>query len=110
MSLHESARWIVAYDISDARRGVKVHRLLKQRGVPLQYSVFVVEDSLAGMQALMREIGRLIAPHTDDVRAYRWPAQPEIHQLGPGMLPEDLLFSAHPVSAPVRYRRTKELT
>lgn len=110
MSLNETVRWIVSYDISDARRGVRVHRLMKQRGVPLQYSVFLVEASLAEMQALLRELSRLIAPHSDDVRAYRWPSRPELYQLGPGMLPDDLLFSALPPVNPTRIRRPRELT
>lgn len=99
MSLHESARWIVTYDITDRRRGGRVFRLLKGRGVPLQYSVFVVEATPAEMQRLMAQLKELIVLQADDVRAYRWPAQPECHLLGRGLLPDGVLLGADPVAA-----------
>ncbi len=111
MSLHEAARWIVTYDITEPKRGVRVHRLLKKRGIPLQYSVFLVEASSAQMHALMRELETLIAKQADDVRAYRLPANPQFDQLGPSMLPDDMLFTAHPApTIRILHRRPKELT
>lgn len=53
MSLHTPTRWILTYDITDPRRGVRVHRYMKSQGVPLQYSVFTVEASAAQMRQLM---------------------------------------------------------
>ena len=94
MSLHYPARWIVTYDIADSRRGVRVQRFMKAHGVPLQYSVFIVEASPARMQALMRELEALIAPAADDVRAYRWTTQAESHALGKPMLPDGVLIEA----------------
>jgi len=94
MSLHAPARWIVAYDITDDRRRLAVHRHLRRVGVPLQYSVFVVETSAAGMHRLMGELRDRIHLKQDDVRAYRWPARPECHQLGRSMLPEGILLDA----------------
>lgn len=95
MSLNAMARWIVTYDISDACRLVRVHRHLRRHGVPLQYSVFVVETSAAGMKRLLAEVRELIAWSHDDVRAYRWPAEPELHRFGcellaPGVLVGEL--------------------
>ncbi len=94
MSLHDPARWIVTYDIADSRRGVRVNRFMKAHGVPLHYSVFVVEASPARMQALMRELEALIAPTADDVRAYRWTTQVQAHALGKPMLPDGVLIEA----------------
>ena len=45
MADHTPVRWIVCYDITDARRGLAVHRCMKRHGLPLQYSVFLVEAS-----------------------------------------------------------------
>lgn len=91
MPLHAKARWTVTYDITDADRGVSVHRFLRRHGVPLQYSVFLVEASNARMKQLMAELKTLIAAHSDDVRAYRWPQDAECHQLGTPLLPDGVL-------------------
>jgi hypothetical protein len=47
MSLHEPTGWIVCYDIRQPKRLIRVHRHLKKWGVPLQYSVFLVQASAA---------------------------------------------------------------
>ena len=101
MSLHETARWIVTYDITCRKRGSAVHRFMKKQGVPVQYSVFLVEASSAEMHQLMLALEELIAVHADDVRAYRWPVQ--CHNLGRSMLPAGVLISSPP--APERKRR-----
>lgn len=95
MSLHAPARWIVTYDISDTRRLVRVHRHLRSHGIPLQYSVFVVETSASGMQHLLAEVRELIAWSHDDVRAYRWPTQPELVRIGCELLLPGSLVVGH---------------
>lgn len=96
MSLNAAARWIVTYDISDRKRGGAVHRYMKKQGVPLQYSVFMVEASSARIQKIMLELETLISVSKDDVRAYLWPARTECHQLGPSLLPAETLVIAEP--------------
>lgn len=91
MSLHEPARWIVTYDIAHPRRGQRMLKLLKKHGVPLQYSVFIVDASATAMHALMHEIRRLIRPSDDDVRAYRLPMGIEHYSLGGTRLPDGTL-------------------
>lgn len=92
MSLHEKTRWIVTYDIHEPHCGVRVHRLLKGWGLPLQYSVFVVPASAAELSQLLKALDALIDPATDDVRAYRWPEQAEVHLLGRPLLPDEVLL------------------
>lgn len=53
MSQHASAQWLVTYDIADPKRLGRLFRYLKKQGVPVQYSVFLVDASAAKM-----EIGR----------------------------------------------------
>lgn len=91
MSQHEVARWTLSYDIADRRRGAKVHRFMCRRGVPWQYSVFIIEASSVEMKRLLIDLRSLIAWHADDVRVYRWPATTECHQFGAAMLPRDTL-------------------
>jgi CRISPR-associated protein Cas2 len=88
MSLHETDHWIVTYDIREPRRGVRVHRHLKARGIPVQYSVFSLRLTMVQAQQLMRELEQLIDPRVDDVRAYRLPVRTQVEHMGREMLPE----------------------
>ena len=102
MSLHAPARWIVTYDIADPRRGGRVHRYMKSQGVPLQYSVFIVEASAAQMRQMMLALEDMIEPSADDVRAYRWAEHADSHQLGAAMLPEGVWIPDRPERRVVR--------
>lgn len=90
MADHTPVRWIVCYDISDARRGLAVHRHMKRHGLPLQYSVFLVEASPVRLRSLLLELEELISTALDDVRAYRWPERVDLVELGKTMLPGDV--------------------
>jgi CRISPR-associated protein Cas2 len=105
MSLHEITGWIVCYDISHRKRLVAVHRHLKKRGLPLQYSVFLVQASQAAMHRLMDELAALIDPRADDVRAYRYPLGAESHFLGRPILPDEVLITPRDTAPPTRIRR-----
>lgn len=98
MSLHDTVRWVVCYDIRDADRGMQVLRFMKSHGLPLQYSVFVVEASAARMRQLMGDMAALIVPSVDDVRAYRWPDHAENHELGCPRVPEGMVIGSAPGS------------
>ena len=107
MSLHEVTGWIVCYDISDARRLRAVHRHLRRKGLPLQYSVFLVQASAAAMHHIMEELAGLICEAADDVRAYRFPLGSECHMLGRSILPEDVVISPLDIPpTPTRVRRS----
>jgi len=90
MSQNQVASWLVTYDIADPRRLAKVFKKLKKEGVPLQYSVFAVEASAAGMAVLMAQLARLIHTKEDDIRAYRLPVNGWRATLGETILPEGL--------------------
>ena len=102
MSLHDTVRWVVCYDIRDTSRGLRVLRFMQSQGMPLQYSVFIVEASAARMHRLMIELEALIAPAIDDVRAYRWPEPAESHELGCPLVPEGLVIRTLEAAPPVR--------
>lgn len=105
MSLHEPVYWMVCYDIADKRRGQRVHKFFKRHGVPIQLSVYLVHATSAAMHELMRDVEPLIAKHQDDVRAYRIPVAAEVHHLGAGMLPPDVLIGM-PQPAPANETRS----
>ena len=91
MSQFKSSRWLVCYDISDKKRLGRVFRFLKKKGVPVQYSVFLVEASAANMRRMLLDIAQLIDLRADDVRAYGLPATPQYDTIGKSMLPLNTL-------------------
>lgn len=91
MSQHASARWIVTYDIADPKRLARLFKFLKKHGVPVQYSVFLVDASTVKMGTLVVQMATMIDAQADDVRAYRLPENLWQVTLGASILPEDIL-------------------
>ena len=91
MSQFDSGQWLVCYDIREKKRLAQVFRYLKKQGVPLQYSVFLVDASAAKMRRLLVELAQLIDTRADDIRAYGLPARPQYDTIGQSMLPSNIL-------------------
>jgi len=91
MSQNTSARYLVTYDIADKKRLSRLFRFMKKQGVPVQYSVFLVESSAVQINAMMVQIAKIIHPTADDVRAYRLPDNGWQVSMGASILPEDIL-------------------
>ena len=62
--------YLVAYDIANPRRLVKVHNVLKKEGLAVQKSLFFVQGTETGMNKLLDRIGSIMALKEDDLRAY----------------------------------------
>ncbi len=94
MPIHQTQQYLVIYDISHPKRLVRVHRVLKKEGFPVQYSVFTVMATARQIQQLMNALKGIINEYEDDVRCYSLPASLELKTLGVQVFPEDvLLFS-----------------
>lgn len=91
MSQHANARWLVTYDIADPRRLTRLFKFLKKQGLPVQYSVFLVEVSAVKMATLVVQMAKMIDADADDVRAYRIPDNPWKVTLGASILPDGIL-------------------
>jgi len=91
--------WILAYDIANPRRLARVHRAVKRVGIPIQYSVFLVEMSPVALGAFLRRLERIIDVREDDVRAYPIPVPPDCSVLGASLLPDSALLRGGPDSA-----------
>jgi len=91
MSQNATARYLVTYDITDPRRLAHLFKFLKKQGVPVQYSVFLVEATAAKMASLVVKIASMIDGKTDDVRAYRMPDNGWQVSIGASILPDDVL-------------------
>lgn len=95
MAIHRPRLCLVCYDIADPRRLGKVHRHLREQGLPLQYSVFSVRLSQRQQAALLAELAGLIDADEDDVRLYPLPDAGERIHLGQQSFPDDIfLFAA----------------
>ncbi len=74
--------YVLAYDIANKSRLQRVHRVMTDWGIALQYSVWLLPVLPRQLKRLLEELERLIDPQADDVRVYPLPERPHIHQLG----------------------------
>lgn len=63
--------YVIVYDIVQDRRRNKVARWLERHGERVQYSVFEMYLTEKEWARLWQQLGRLINPEEDRVRAYR---------------------------------------
>ena len=77
------AHWyLFCYDIASPKRLQKVHRRLRNEGLPLQYSVFLVLATGREYRHLLKTIRPLINEHYDDIRVYPVSSKIEYVMLG----------------------------
>lgn len=76
------SRYLVCYDIADERRLTKVFRYLKDRGVHLQYSVFLCSLTWPELESLKTDLAAVIERSQDDIRIYPLPSGEPIESLG----------------------------
>ena len=60
-------RYLVSYDISDAKRLRQVHKTVKNFGWPMQFSVFICDLDAVEMLILKQEVGSIIHHEKDSV-------------------------------------------
>ena len=60
-------RLLICYDICDAKRLRKVHKVMKGAGDSVQYSVFLCELSVMEKQDLLSELWDLVNPDVDRI-------------------------------------------
>lgn len=67
MTRSDVHRYLVAYDISDDRRRLRVSSALQSYGDRVQYSVFIVDASRVRIERARRSLLSIIDPKTDSV-------------------------------------------
>jgi CRISPR-associated protein Cas2 len=82
-----AAAWLVCYDIAEPRRLARVWRVVREFGVPVQYSVFWARLNGPGLNAALAEVALRINPRADDVRFYPLPENVRITGIGRDVLP-----------------------
>lgn len=80
--------FLICYDIADPKRLGRVGRASRKQAMPLQYSVYYLQGSLADVDRLLDAIEHLIDERADDVRAYRIPALDSVERLGETWVPD----------------------
>ena len=89
---------VLAYDIADPERLVRVHRTMRRWGIPLQYSVFLIRVNKPALERLKAELNDLIHRRRDDIRIYPLPARLEMTQYGRQLFPEGIDFFGRDLS------------
>lgn len=92
MADSQSNLYLMAYDIADPKRLARIHRVLKQQGLPVQYSVFTVVLKRKALLCLLERINTLINQREDDVRCYRLPENSSAEILGQQYFPDDVML------------------
>jgi len=70
----------------------RVHRAVRDWGVPIQFSVFEIDLMPMQMEKLLAELTTLIEASEDKVTFYRLSPHQERISLGQAIATEDLLF------------------
>jgi len=91
-SERQGARWLVAYDIADAKRLQRLGRYMGQVAIRLQLSVYLVDPSLIPIQELVSNIEQIIDASEDDVRLYRLTSRSRMWGLGQQFENSDAMF------------------
>lgn len=87
MAANQAQPFLLAYDIANPKRLIKVHRTVKGYGMPLQYSVFLVVATANTLEELLSELDNIIDSKDDDIRVYPLPRQFDTEQFGRQWLP-----------------------
>ena len=82
--------WLLCYDIADPRRLGRTYRRVRRYAAPVQYSVFAMTATRAGVANVLASVSELIDPRMDDLRAY--PIMGNIHPVmyGNALAPEGI--------------------
>ncbi|AHE98430.1 CRISPR-associated endonuclease Cas2 [Thioalkalivibrio paradoxus] len=74
--------YLLCYDIADPVRLRRVHRVVKEHGLRIQYSVYLLEVNGSGLDRILSELSSHIHSVKDDVRVYPIPRRCRAQVLG----------------------------
>lgn len=78
------ANYLVCYDICDPRRLTRVFKLIKGKGIHLQYSVFHCSFTWPKLLELKEKLSWVIDEKEDDIRIYPLPSEEKLIVMGCG--------------------------
>lgn len=77
-------KYLVCYDIAAPKRLVRIYRFLKDRGLHLQFSVFLCALTWPELSAIKSGLSDLIDEAEDDIRIYPLPSDGTVIAIGRG--------------------------
>ncbi len=91
MSAH-LAKYLLCYDICDPKRLRRVHRTVRDWGIPIQFSIFEVELNALQLKQLTQQLTEIIESDEDKIMLYRLTSKQKPIFLGVAVQTENLLF------------------
>lgn len=70
MSKPKNIRWIVAYDVADAKRRAKIAAAMEDVGIRIQFSVFECMLTASELKQLIAKLTTLVDHQDDSIRFY----------------------------------------
>lgn len=92
MALNKHMLYLICYDIRDPKRLLRVHRFLRNEGMPVQYSVFTAALTARELRRLLGGLKFIMDERRDDIRVYPLPSKPVRWILGRQFFPDDVLL------------------
>jgi len=89
---YQSVKYLICYDICDPKRLRRVHRTIRDWGVPIQFSIFEAELNTLQLKQLIQQLTEIIESNEDKVMFYRLPPNHRPICLGVSVQTDDLLF------------------
>jgi CRISPR-associated protein Cas2 len=78
-----AAHWyLFSYDIANHKRLRRIHDLLRDEGIPLQYSVFLVRANALNRMRIADRLQAIMDPRHDDLRVYPLATETNFETLG----------------------------
>lgn len=90
--------WLLAYDIANRRRLLRVHRGMRRHAMAIGYSVFWLEGTPTDRLRCLQEVLPLLDRAEDDLRSWAMPARGLRVRLGRAALPEGIVWSGLPAA------------
>lgn len=92
--------FIISYDICAPRTLMRAHRAMLAWGVPIQFSVFLLEGRPSDVRRCLQQLLPMLDSACDDVRVYALPRRRHSRRcLGRAALPDGIVYGGAPVSA-----------
>ena len=92
MSDPPAKSFLICYDICDPKRLRRVHKAVRDVGIPVQFSVFLADLKQVELDALIETLSRFIEASEDKVNFYHLTTSKAEICLGLSPLSDEVLF------------------
>ncbi len=107
MPSNEKRPYLLSYDIANPKRLVRIHRVVSESGLSLQYSVFYFFCSAREIQGLKEMLCQKIDSRRDDIRIYPLPRRIQVDTLGKAPVADGVLLYGLSLQADFMGRKAK---